>query len=86
MSLSPNKDEIRNLARRRNCPRCDLDKTMGAAICRRCRTKLPANMRTGLEAIEHRDPTFVARAVRAAANFFDVHFRSVREFGGGRKR
>jgi hypothetical protein len=43
-------------------------------------------MRLGLVSIESKDPGFVARAIRQAANFFDVHFQSVRNFGGGKKR
>jgi hypothetical protein len=59
---------------------------MGNALCRRCRAKLPQNMRAGLERIRSKDAWSVARAMRAAANYFDVHFQSVRNFGGGRKR
>ena len=36
-------EQVAGLARRRNCPRCSLDKTFGTALCRRCRTKLPQN-------------------------------------------
>jgi len=43
-------------------------------------------MRAGLEAIPAKDGWTVARALRAAANYFDVHFKSVRAFGGGKKR
>ena len=43
-------------------------------------------MRSGLEAIPAKDTWMVARAMRAAANYFDIHFQSVRKFGGGRKR
>ena len=67
------------------CPRCDFDKTMGNALCRSCRGKLPANMRTSLERIPSKDEWMVARAMRAAANYFDVHFQSIRNFGGGRR-
>jgi len=78
--------EINRLARRQHCPRCDLDKTWGSAICHSCRQKLPANMRAHLERIEEDEPSTVFRAIRAAANYFDVHFRSIREFGGGRRK
>jgi predicted amidophosphoribosyltransferase len=80
------KEQLNGLAKRRHCPRCSLDKTLGTALCRRCRTKLPAHMRTGLEAIPAKDTWIVSRALRAAANYLDVHFQSVRNFGGGRKR
>jgi hypothetical protein len=80
------KDQIKGLARKPHCPRCDLDKTFGNALCRRCRAKLPMNMRSGLERIPTKDAWSVARAMRAAANYFDVHFQSIRNFGGGRKR
>lgn len=80
------REEVAGLARRRQCPRCDLDKTIGAALCRRCRSKLPAHMRSALETIGNKDEWTVARALRAAANYFNVHFQSVRNFGGGRKR
>jgi len=80
------KDQVKGLARRANCPRCSLDKTVGHALCRRCRTKLPAQMRAGLEGIHSKDAWTVARALRAAANYFEVHFKSVRAFGGGKKR
>jgi len=43
-------------------------------------------MRDPLQAIRSKDTWTVARAIRAAANYFDVHFASVRKFGGGRKR
>jgi predicted amidophosphoribosyltransferase len=80
------KDQISGLAKKPHCPRCDLDKTFGNALCRRCRAKLPPNMRPGLERIPSKDAWTVARAMRAAANYFDVHFQSIRNFGGGRKR
>jgi hypothetical protein len=80
------KEQVQKLARSKSCPRCDLDKTFGVAICRRCREQLPKNMRVGLEKIEAYEPSFVARAIRQAVNFFDVHFRSVRDFGGGKKK
>lgn len=80
------RDQLNGLARRPHCPRCDLDKTIGSALCRRCRSKLPVNMRAELQQIPAKDTWMVARAIRAAANYFDVHFASVRKFGGGRKR
>jgi hypothetical protein len=43
-------------------------------------------MRAGLEAIPAKDEFTVSRALRAAANYFNVHFQSIRNFGGGRKR
>lgn len=79
------KEDVERLAKSRRCPRCDFDKTLGVAICRRCRGQLPANMRVGLERIENIEPNIVARAIRQAANFFDVHFQSIRKFGGGKK-
>lgn len=82
----PEKDELARLGRDPKCPRCDFDKTFGAALCSRCRAKLPPNMRAGLDRVEGKDPTAVYRAVRAAANYFQVHFASVRKFGGGKKR
>lgn len=80
------KDQINGLARRRNCPRCSGDKTIGNALCSSCRRKLPENMRPPLEAIPAKDAWTVMSALRAAARYFDVHFQSVRNFGGGRKR
>jgi hypothetical protein len=80
------KDEVNGLAKRRNCPRCDLDKTVGNALCRRCRAKLPPHMRLGIENIPSQDGGVVGNALRAAANYFNVHFASVRKFGGGKKR
>jgi hypothetical protein len=81
------KPELTQLARSRQCPQCsDPDKTIGVAICRTCRTKLPPNMRVGLEQIENRDPSLVYRAIRQAVNYFDIHFQSIRKFGGGKKR
>jgi len=67
------------LANRRVCPRCDLDKTIGSALCRRCRSKLPAHMRSGLEAVGTKDEWTVARAMRAAANYFNVGIGEKRE-------
>jgi hypothetical protein len=43
-------------------------------------------MRSGLEKIPTKDEWTVSRALRAAANYFNVHFQSVRKFGGGKKR
>ena len=80
------KDQVHGLARRQRCPRCDLNKTIGNALCRSCRSKLPAHMRQGLEGIPSKDEWTVASALRAAANYFNVHFQSIRKFGGGRKR
>ena len=80
------KEQLDGLARKRSCPRCSLDKTIGNALCRRCRTKLPANMREALERIPAKNPWTVTTALRAAANYFDLHFQSVRNFGGGRPR
>jgi hypothetical protein len=78
--------DIERLAKRRNCPRCSLEKTEGTALCRRCRFKLPAHMRWGLEKIEDRNESVVFGALRAAASYFDTHYRSIRDFGGGRRR
>lgn len=80
------RDDISGLARRRSCPRCDLDKTIGHALCRSCRSKLPPHMRAALERIPAKEPFDVSRAMKAAANYFNVHFQSIRNFGGGRKR
>lgn len=84
MQLS--KDQVAALAKKRSCPRCDLEKTVGNALCRRCRAKLPPHMRLGIENIPSKDGGLVGNALRAAANYFNVHFASVRKFGGGRKR
>jgi hypothetical protein len=78
------RQDIAKLARRRSCPRCSLQKTEGNALCRRCRFKLPAHMRRPLEGIAARDEGVVTGALRAAANYLDVHFRSIRQFRGGR--
>jgi hypothetical protein len=43
-------------------------------------------MRSNLEGIQRRDPSSVERALRQAALYIDVHFSSVRRFGGGKKR
>jgi predicted amidophosphoribosyltransferase len=80
------KDQLLGLARKPRCPRCSMDKTIGNALCRQCRSKLPAHMRSGLEAIPAKDTWRVMSALRAAANYFDMHFASVRKFGGGRRR
>src|SRR4051812_25500990 len=78
--------QIQRLAKRKSCPRCNLEKTEGNALCRRCRFKLPSHMRLPLQGIESREEWIVASALRAAANYFDVHFKSIRAFGGGRVR
>ena len=80
------KQQIQKLARRRSCPRCSLDKTEGTALCRKCRYKLPAHMRLPLEGITAREERLVSSALRAAANYLDVHYRSILDFGGGRNR
>lgn len=80
------RQQIERLAKRKSCPRCSLEKTEGNALCRRCRFKLPAHMRLPLEGIVKRDEWIVAGALRAAASYFDVHFRSIRHFRGGRIR
>ena len=81
-----NKDQLAGLAQTKRCPRCDLNKTIGSALCRSCRAKLPANMRAALEKIPNKEPWSVGNALRQAANYFNVHFQSVRNFGGGKKR
>ena len=78
-------EALQRLARRQQCPLCTGQKTMDAALCRRCRTKLPTHMRPNLEGIQRRDPSSVERAMRQAALYIDVHFTSVRRFGGGKK-
>lgn len=80
------KEQVAKLAKKPRCPRCDFNKTMGAALCRSCRSKLPAHMRRPLESIPDRDGNVVGQALRAAANYLTVHFQSVRKFGGGKKR
>lgn len=80
------RQEIERLAKRRHCPRCSLEKTEGTALCRRCRYKLPTNMRRPLEGIVQREEWVVYGALRAAAMYFDTHYRSIRDFGGGRNR
>lgn len=79
------REQIAVLAKTPRCPRCDLDKTIGHALCRSCRSKLPEQMRRALEQIPSKDAWTVARAIRAAANYFDVHFQSIRKFGGGKR-
>ena len=78
------KEQLTDLSKKRSCPRCDLDKTVGNALCRRCR----ANCRRTC-AWPWKHPRQRRRsggnALRAAANYFTVHFASVRKFGGGRK-
>ena len=78
--------QIDKLAKRRSCPRCSFDKTEGTALCRRCRFKLPAHMRQPLEGIGQREEWVVAGALRAAANYLDVHYKSILAFGGGSHR
>ena len=85
-SMTLTKEQVSGLAKTPRCPRCDLNKTIGNALCRSCRAKLPENMRLALERIPSKDAWIVSRAVRAAARYFDVHFQSVRNFGGGRPR
>jgi hypothetical protein len=80
------REEVAALARKRQCPRCDFDKTFGNALCRTCRSKLPPHMRLAIENIPAKDSGAVGNALRAAANYFTVHFASIRKFGGGRKR
>jgi hypothetical protein len=43
-------------------------------------------MRLGVENVAAKDEWTVGSALRAAANYFNVHFASVRKFGGGKKR
>ena len=80
------KPQIEGLAKRRSCPRCNQEKTLGNALCRLCRLKLPPHMRQPLEKIVSKDEWIVARALRVAASYFDMHYKSVRYFGGGRIR
>jgi hypothetical protein len=63
-----------------------MEKTEGTALCRRCRFKLPSHMRLPLEGIVKQDESVVASAIRAAANYFDIHYKSLRYFRGGRIR
>jgi predicted amidophosphoribosyltransferase len=80
------KQQIERLAKRRSCPRCSMEKTEGNALCRRCRFKLPAHMRQPLEEIVKREEWIVAGALRAAASYLEIHFKTIRHFGGGRPR
>jgi hypothetical protein len=80
------RQQIEKLAKRRNCPRCSLEKTEGTALCRKCRFKLPSHMRQPLEGIVKREEWVVAGALRAAANYFDIHYQSIKRFRGGRIR
>jgi hypothetical protein len=80
------KEQVAGLAKKRSCPRCDFDKTIGNALCRKCRSKLPEHMRVPLERIPAKDERTVGDALRAAANYLTVHFQSVKNFGGGKKR
>lgn len=84
--MSLTREQVSALAKKRQCPRCDLDKTIGNALCRTCRSKLPPHMRLAIENIPAKDSSAVGNALRAAANYFTVHFASIRKFGGGRKR
>lgn len=84
MTLTP--EQVAALAKRRRCPRCEIEKTVGTALCRSCRAKLPPHMRAALERVANEDAWVVGRALRAAANYFNVHFQSVKKFGGGKKR
>jgi hypothetical protein len=43
-------------------------------------------MRLPLEGIVDREEWIVASALRAAANYFDIRYRSIRFFRGGRVR
>ena len=79
------RQQIERLAKRKRCPRCNFEKTEGNALCRRCRFKLPVHMRLPLEGIVKRKESVVTIAVRAAANYLDVHYRSIRYWGGGRR-
>ena len=86
IEMNLTKEQLASLANRPKCPRCDLEKTVGNALCRRCRSKLPPHMRIGVENIPSKEPWTVGSALRQAANYFNVHFQSVRNFGGGKKR
>lgn len=84
--MQMSRDQVAQLSKKKSCPRCDFDKTLGNALCRTCRSKLPPHMRLGIENISSKDGGVVGNALRAAANYFNVHFASVRKFGGGKKR
>jgi hypothetical protein len=43
-------------------------------------------MRRPLEGIAQREQGIVYGALRAAATYLDAHYRSIRDFGGGRTR
>jgi hypothetical protein len=43
-------------------------------------------MRLPLEGIARQQEWVVYGALRAAANYFEIHYRSIRDFGGGRIR
>jgi predicted amidophosphoribosyltransferase len=79
-------ERMQRLARSARCPRCDADKTFGAAICRICRNKLPANISRPLQHVDEANIPGAWRALRAAANYFRLHLASVRHFGGGSRR
>jgi hypothetical protein len=80
------KEQLAELSKKPRCPRCDFDKTLNNALCRTCRSKLPPHMRLNVENISTKDGGAVGNALRAAANYFNVHFASIRKFGGGKKR
>ena len=80
------REQVMALAKAKRCPRCEIEKTVGTALCRSCRAKLPPHMRAALERAGSEDAWVVGRALRAAANYFNVHFQSVKKFGGGKKR
>ena len=80
------KDRSTDLAKKKSCPRCDLDKTVGNALCRRCRSKLPPHMRLAIENIPAKDGEWSANALRAAANYFNVHFAVGAELRRRKKR
>ena len=79
-------EQVAGLARTARCPRCDHTKTIGTGLCRSCRTQLPEHMRRAVEGIHGKKGSVVGRALRAAAQYLNVHFQSVRNFGGGKKR
>jgi predicted amidophosphoribosyltransferase len=76
------KQQIERLSTRKRCPRCSMNKTQDMALCRRCRYKLPSHMRMLLEGISERDEGVVGNALRAAANYFEAHYQSIRNFTG----
>ena len=76
------KQQIERLSKKKRCPRCSLEKTQDNALCRQCRYKLPEHMRSLLEGISARDESVVASALRAAANYFEVHYQSILNFTG----